>query len=179
MPVSVVIKSYKISCISANVDRTANIHYLVGSNDNVTWYQVDTQTNVTYVATNTFNMSSNTTAYSYYRLIATKLNNTGSDAYWQFTQLSFYESLNSGGNIYPPALLNSNSTTLYGQSYGNGTYVTSTFTTPVLMDGVDGTSCYNIFGQTSGGPVAHWLLLYTQNMYNPTYTGSVSTSVYM
>ena len=84
LPSPIVLSSYKItSGLEYNI-RMINSGVVAGSTDGTTWNLLDTPSNVTWATSNemkTFNVTSNVTPYSYYRLLATKVGNNDQTNY--------------------------------------------------------------------------------------------------
>jgi hypothetical protein len=84
LPIPIVLSSYKItSGLEYNI-RMINSGAVAGSTDGITWKLLDTPSNVTWATSNeikTFNVTSNVTPYSYYRLLATKVGNNDQNNY--------------------------------------------------------------------------------------------------
>jgi len=139
-PTAFVLTSYQIGArynlgtnSSIGQNRTARNFSVVGSNDGSNWNLVDTQTNQNAWyngSLNTFNVSNNTTAYSYYRFI---ISQTNSQPYplIDLANINLY----AGTSMWPPVQItnatwssgaSSSTGSISGQSYGNGSYVLST-----------------------------------------------------
>ena len=87
-PSSVIIKSYVIRAVSASWYRSPCVFSLVGSTNGSTWSLIDTQTNIFWTTEQfrTFSVPSNTTAYSYYRII---VNKTAGDSWVAMNEMYF------------------------------------------------------------------------------------------
>jgi hypothetical protein len=86
LPVSILLNNYTISrtfdftTSPSGAGNSPFEWFLVASNNGTTWTQIDTRTGVNNwetVNTNPYTISGNTTAYSYYRLIITKVRGAG------------------------------------------------------------------------------------------------------
>jgi hypothetical protein len=146
---------------------------LAGSNDNNIFTIIDARSSLTFTdgTVQTFSLPNNTTSYSIYRFIFTKIN-AGYSGYFDISQLNFF----NGGNMYPPVKLSSN--TLSGQPYGNGSYnITSSSTIG---------ASYNPYGalgnttiDTAPGKQTDFISITPPNNYdsNGLYTGNVASSI--
>ena len=140
-PASFILTSYQIGSrynlnTSAGQNRTAKNFSVIGSNDGTNWYLVDSQTNQNSWyndSLNTFTVSNNSTSYSYYRFIMTKMN-VSEWPVWDICNINAY----AGANMWPPTQVtnatwttgaSSSTGSVSGQSYGNGNYILSTSAT--------------------------------------------------
>ena len=146
---SIKLSSYSIKCRDNTESAAPNTWKLAGSNDNSTWTIIDTQTNIsnwssTY-RTQTFTVGS-TTSYTYYRIVC-NVNGQGGDyvykQYFMIDQFKLFATTEGSGNVlfngkstimqnsyngtraYPPSAMTTNSTSITGASYDNGTYIAS------------------------------------------------------
>lgn len=79
LPSPIVLTSYNITSGLEYTTRQLNTGVVAGSIDGTTWTSLDTPSNVFWTASNetkSFTVSSNTTPYNYYRLLATKVGNS-------------------------------------------------------------------------------------------------------
>lgn len=134
----------------------SNNYSIVGSNDGISWYYLTQyKYTATSVTTTMTSLSAVTATYQFFRIIFHSIANPSSFSQTSLnsynlgiSNISFYDLSN---NLYPPTLLTNNTTNVVGQSYGNGTYTTSSSYTSVktVTAGVvtqSTTSVYNIFG---------------------------------
>ena len=186
-PAAFILTSYKIGGgfnLETNSpigqDRTAKNFKLLGSNNGTTWYLLDTQTNATYYdySLTTFTPPTISTAYSYYRMICTQ-QASQPYTYWMMNNFNLY----SGASMWPPVALpdsgyntSTSTTTLSGQSYGNGVYTVSS------SGGarVELSTTTAILGRTvppslDGQP---WFVITSDDYatYSGVYSGSVTTT---
>jgi hypothetical protein len=89
---------------AGNGDPHLRSWHVVGSNDGITWTVVDTRTDETFTAYTTYEFIVNSAAqYSYYRVIATKIEAGAANQIMCVNEWTFYEaassSLTSDGNI--------------------------------------------------------------------------------
>lgn len=92
MPVSISLAYYTIQIQPNTILNSPNTFYLFGSTNGTTWYVVNQQSGITgwtNGSTITFNASSQQ-AYSYYRLLATKVNAAGSTQFFAISELTLY-----------------------------------------------------------------------------------------
>ena len=189
-PASFILSSYQIGSrydlntnSSIGQNRTANAFSVIGSNDGTSWNLLDTKTNQNAWyngSLNTFTVSNNSTAYSYYRFIMTQMN-AAPYAIWEIANINMF----AGNTMWPPTQI-TNSTwtsgatsttgTLTGQSYGNGNYIISSSMT--------GANIYymsaQILGKTTASSSGQTTPFIAGNMsYNTSggYTGSNTKSV--
>jgi hypothetical protein len=114
-PYNVVISKMKIYGYTGTTNISSQIKSftLAGSIDNSTWYYIDTQSNITYIAneTKSFDFPLNNTLYKYYRVIVTQ-NNGGGQAWLKVYGLNFYgtiEHIDYSSNISTNVITTTNS----------------------------------------------------------------------
>jgi hypothetical protein len=136
LPVAIILTAYTLT---QNNGAAFDNFYIAGSNDGTTWTLITSQstaqsswsTNSPQTFTTSFTASSPVSnAYSYYRIIC----NRYALALYDWSLLGIPYTLQEQALRYPPVSLatgvsmngNVGTTVVSGQSYGNGTYVTST-----------------------------------------------------
>jgi hypothetical protein len=124
LPQSIMLKYYSINALPT---RACTAFYLAGSTDGITWTQVDTRSALSWGATEytkTFDTSSNTTSYTYYRLL---IQSTVADASG-YTSIGHLDLYGYHEGVFPPVAMTNYSSTVSSQVYGNGVYTASAST---------------------------------------------------
>ena len=126
LPYSIILNSYTMN--GANTGATSQTPYawtIAGSSDGSTWFYIDSRSAITASGTGYAlygpYYTSNNNSYKYYRFIVQAVNGGG---YLTMSGLTLYT--NVVYTNYPPVALTTNpTTTVSGQSYGNGSYITT------------------------------------------------------
>lgn len=96
LPTNIVLNNYQYTTNLEYDVRNANTFYVGGSVDGATWTLLDSQSNVTWSSSNetkTFNISNNSNAFCYYRMLVSKVGNPVSTNYrsdWGISELKLY-----------------------------------------------------------------------------------------
>ena len=165
------------------LERTPTTFYIAGSNDGSTWDLLHSTSGAThslgvmqYFTCN----AGNTNKYSYFRLIANKIGNSGATVRrenvavgtWDlFTQIN---AVNAAVIAVPPYSMTSNTTTFSGNSVYDGTYIL-TASRPSGHSTMG--DIYVISNDSYGTDANVWGPLNQYQAATGAYTGSVSTTV--
>jgi hypothetical protein len=143
---------------------------LAGSNDGVIWTLVHTGTTTSSTTEKSFTCNAgNNNKYNYFRIVCQTIGVSGNT--WSgFQNMSLFAGhsarTSNGLNMYPPASLTANTTTLSGYSYGNGAYVCS-------ASEISANSAFNGFDGANGTPFQ----VAVYNVTTGVYSGSTTTTV--
>lgn len=141
LPSAINLVSYQLFTRSNILTRGPNIFYLLGSNDGNTWYYIEGRSGVTgWTASGfTFRLNTVSNAYSYFRIVINRLNNTSASDYATIAEWYLYGingtpsgteiQMSSQGQLeYPPLPMSANSTNFASAAYGNGLYIATAST---------------------------------------------------
>jgi len=155
-----------------------------GSNDGTTWNLLDNRDSQMFTSNNqtlSYSLSvPNSNTYSYYRLVATKLQTPTGGNYAYIGEWRLFADTVQRPNVdieWPPAAMTVNTTTFSSLVYGNGTYVAS-----ASSSFGSGYEPFTAFNKTVSATNADWAISTAVETYNTTTgeyaTGSSSTSGY-
>ena len=139
LPESIVLTSYSILPRQDNLwtQRSPNTFSILGSNDGISWYLVDTKNNINWTkAVKTFNINGNSIGYSKYRLVTSVVGNSNITSNRTPVQISRWRLFGTPNTetsmlLYPPSPLTADSTSVSSTStsYASGTYTASASST--------------------------------------------------
>lgn len=137
LPYAISLTDYVISCRpNYETTQSPNTWIILGSNDGNIWNLLDTESNVsnwdTTLRTQNFKVGNTSNRYTYFRMICSVTGNVSGSSRAAFVvsewQLNGYRQFGTKYpitpllNEYPPIALTATTTTLSGQTHGNGVY---------------------------------------------------------